>query len=172
MGAWGTPVACQGSTVCAGGICAGNLSLQYQCGNTGNTTQWISPHFQVTNTGTTSVMLSTISIRYFFTADGSAAQQFACNYAQIGCSNIVQKVYPWTPTTSTADHYLEVTFTGSGTIAAGANTGAMQLQFADTNYLNFTQTNDYSFNASASSYTNSANITVYQNNVLVWGTEP
>jgi hypothetical protein len=158
--------------MCAGGICAGNISLQYQCGNTSTTAQWISPHFQITNTSTTSVALSTIAIRYFFTADGSAMQQFACGYAQIGCSNIVQNVYPWTPATSTADHYLEVTFTGGGTIAPGANTGGMQLMFADSNYLNFTQTNDYSFNASASSYVNDANITVYQNGVLVWGIEP
>jgi hypothetical protein len=158
--------------MCAGGICAGNLSLQYQCGNTSATAQWISPHFQITNTGSTAAALSSIKIRYFFTADGSSTQQFACDYAQIGCSNISQAIYPWSGGGTGADHYLEVTFTGSGTIAAGANTGAMQLRFADSAYLNFTQTNDYSFNASATAYANAANITVYQAGVLVWGTEP
>jgi hypothetical protein len=157
--------------VCAGGICAGNLSLQYQCGNTSSSAGWISPHFQITNTGTTTASLSTITIRYFFTADGSATQQFACDYAQMGCSNITQQVFPWSGGGTGADHYLQVSFT-SGTINAGANTGPMQLRFADSAYLNFNQTNDYSFNASDTAYTNSAAITVYQNGVLVWGTEP
>src|SRR5262249_27186189 len=82
----GTAVACPGSTVCASGVCSGTLSVEYLCGNTNASSQQIVPHFKIANTGSSAVPLSTLKVRYFFTANGSATQNYVCDYALIGCS--------------------------------------------------------------------------------------
>ena len=41
-----------------------------------------------------------------------------------------------------------------------------------SDWSNYTQTGDYSFDASKTNYTDWSNITLYRNGVLVWGTEP
>jgi len=48
----------------------------------------------------------------------------------------------------------------------------MQLRWNKNNFTNFTQTNDYSYNASTSAWTTTTAVTVYRNGVLVYGTEP
>jgi hypothetical protein len=72
-----------------------------------------------------------------------------------------------------ADHYLQVGFaTAAGNLAAGASTGQIQSGVTKTDWSNFTQTNDYSFNAADTAWTANTNVTVYVNGTLVWGTEP
>jgi hypothetical protein len=76
------------------------------------------------------------------------------------------------PATTNADHYLELSFTG-GTIPAGGDTGEIQVRFHDSNYQGmFTQTNDYSFGATATQYADWNRVTVYREGTLVWGVEP
>jgi hypothetical protein len=150
------------------------LSVEYQCDTTTQMTQDIRPWFMVSNTGSSSVDLSTLKVRYFFTADGSTGQTFVCDYADPnagGNANVKGTFGTWTNPT-TADTYLEVTFT-AGTLAAGSTTGQVQARFHDTNYqVMFNQTNDYSFDPTKTSFTNWDHMTLYQNGTLVWGKEP
>jgi hypothetical protein len=152
-------------------VCSGSLSVEYLCSNTNASSQQIQPHFKIANTGSSAVALSTLKVRYFFTANGSATQVFACDYALIGCGNVMGAFYPWT--LGGADHYLEVTFSSAaGSVSPGSDSGEVQPRFYDQNYLFFTQTDDYSFDATKTSFTNWTNMTLYQNGTLVWGTEP
>jgi Cellulose binding domain len=134
----------------------------------------MKPHFQVVNNGTTSVDLTTLTVRYYYTKDGSPAtdQAFNCDYALLGCSLIAATFN--TTTGTNADEYAEFSFlSGAGMLAAGATTGEIQARIhpADYQYM-FTQTNDYSFDATKLSYAYWSNITLYQAGTLVWGTEP
>ncbi len=148
------------------------IELKYMTSTTTATTQDIRPHYEIDNNGTSPQSLTELTVRYYFTADGSAQQAYACDYAVIGCGSIQATFAAITPAKSTADRYFELSFTG-GTIPAGGSSGEIQVRFHDSNYQGtFTQTNDYSFGASSTQYADWNNVTVYRNGTLVWGMEP
>jgi hypothetical protein len=114
-----------------------------------------------------------VTIRYWYTIDGSQAQTYWCDYATIGCNNIVGKFVPVSPTRPNADYYLQVGFTsGAGSLASGASTGEIQNRFNKNDWSRYDETNDYSYIGSDTSYTASTKLTVYYRGKLVWGTEP
>jgi hypothetical protein len=148
------------------------LVVQYMTPTTTATTQEIRPHFEILNNGTSSQDLSALTLRYWYTADGSTSQAYDCDYALVGCGVVQATFVAATATTATADHYMEVSFTG-GSVMAGASSGEIQTRFHDTNYaVTFSQTNDYSFNAGDTAYTQWNHVTLYRNGTLVWGVEP
>ena len=57
-------------------------------------------------------------------------------------------------------------------MAPGAATGQIQDRFNKADWSNFNQANDYSFDAAATAYGDTARVTVYVNGALVSGTEP
>jgi hypothetical protein len=132
----------------------------------------MKPHFKILNNGTTPVDLSTLAVRYYFTADGSTSLSANCDYAQIGCGSITQMFHATTG--MNADTYAEVTFaSGAGTIAVGSDSGEIQSRFHDSSYaVNFTQTNDYSFDATKTAYGTWDHMTIYQGTSVLWGTPP
>ena len=134
----------------------------------------MKPTLQIVNNGTSSVDLTTLTMRYYYTKDGSPPtdQTYTCDYAMLGCGVISGNFLSTTGTN--ADEYLEISFlAGAGSLAPGASTGQIQASFHSTDYqYMFTQTNDYSFDATKLSYAYWSNVTLYQNGTLVWGTEP
>jgi xyloglucan-specific exo-beta-1,4-glucanase len=109
-------------------------------------------------------------MRYYFTNDGTAADTYACDYAMAGSGNVTGAFT--TIAKTNADRYLEVGFTSAaGTLAAGAGS-EVKGRIYKSDWSNFTQTNDYSFNATAANYVDSATTTGYLAGALKWGTEP
>ncbi len=152
---------------------AGGLILEYVDGTTSATTNTPRPHFEIVNTTSASVSLSNLTIRYWYTADGTQAQQFACDYALADCGNVTASFVSLTSPTSTADTYLQVGFTsGAGSIAANGNSGEIQTRFNKSDWSNYNQANDYSWNQNQTSYAAWSQVTLYLNGQLVWGTEP
>lgn len=149
------------------------LVLQYMPEETSATTDKIEPEFQIVNNGGSSVALSQLTIRYWFTADSSATLNPGCNYAAVGCSNITETTAAINPAVTGADSYLQVGFTsGAGSVAANSTGSKIKLIIHKSDYSDFNQANDYSFNASFTTFTNWQNVTLYQNGTLVWGAEP
>jgi endo-1,4-beta-xylanase len=150
------------------------LVVQYRTTTSTPTTQDIRAHYDIYNNGNSAQPLTELTVRYWFTADGSTSQTYACDYAQLGCGNIASKFVTMGQAKPTADHYLEISFTGGTPIAAnGGHSGEIQNRFHDTNYqVTFTQTNDYSFDGTKTSYTPWDHVTLYRNGQLVWGVEP
>ncbi|HTP08698.1 MAG TPA: cellulase family glycosylhydrolase, partial [Anaerolineae bacterium] len=126
------------------------------------------------NTGSSAVPLSELKIRYWYTIDGVKAQEFHCDYAVVGCGNVsgaFQAMAAAVP--NQADYYYEVSFgTSAGSIAANGQSGEIQSRINKTDWTNYTQTNDYSFDATKTAYADWTHVTLYRNGVLVWGTEP
>jgi hypothetical protein len=150
------------------------LVVQYATSVTTPTTKDIAPHFQIVNNGASAQDLSVITLRYWYTAEGSQSQAFACDYTALsgGCGALQATFSAAAKPTSTADHYMELSFTG-GSIPAGSSTGEIQTRFHDTGYaVSFTQGHDYSFNAADASYTPWDHVTLYRSGTLVWGVEP
>ncbi|WP_433511285.1 cellulose binding domain-containing protein [Nonomuraea sp. CA-143628] len=137
------------------------VHLQYKTSSPGATTAQAEPWLQLYNDGTTSIPLNQVKIRYYLT--GAETYRFACSWAVVSCSTVTGQFVRQ----SGADQYLEVAFT-SGTLAAGANTGDMQLRFYRADWQNFTQSDDYSY-GSQTAYGDWDKVTVYVNGQLAWG---
>lgn len=113
-----------------------------------------------------------MKIRYYFTSDGTQVNQFVVDYATCGSANVGGNFYPVSSVKTGADTYLEVGFTSSaGTLAAGAST-EVQVRFNKSDWTNYDQSNDYSFNSTASSYVDWTSVTAYLSDVKQWGIEP
>ena len=150
----------------------GTIKVQFYNQSTAATSNQLYCDFQLINTGTSAVSLSTVTMRYYYTEDGAQAQNFYCDYSSAGTGNITGTIVAMSPTYSTADHYLQIGFTsGAGNIAAGAGV-TVQTRVAKSDWSNYTQTNDYSFNSSATTFVDWTETTGYVNGTLQWGVEP
>lgn len=143
---------------------SGDLALQYRTGDTNATDSQIKPNFNIKNIGNTPVSLSDLTIRYYFTKEGTADMDSAIDWAQVGSENI-QRTF--------TDSYVELSFTAAaGSIQAGGQSGDIQLRMYKTDWSNFDETNDYSYDPTKTSYQDWEKVTLYKDGILVWGIEP
>lgn len=156
-------------TVRAAHAATAPLSVQYKT-TTGPVADEAEPWFEVVNDSGSTISLSQVTLRYYFSADTTVPYVFACAWAVVGCSNLTGTVSALGNPTPTADHYLQIGFT-SGTLAPGANTGDMQLRLYRSDWQNVNQANDYSY-VDQTSYGPNDNVTAYLNGTLVAGVEP
>ena len=141
--------------------------------------QAIDPRITIENIGQTTLNLSDITIRYYYTVDGEKVQNYWCDYAEVNTAtgdrqitSCVKGVLKKGVSKTGSDYYLEISFTsGAGSLKPGEKVST-QNRFAKWDWTYYQQTNDYSFNASATDYVESSKITVYLSGVLVGGTEP
>lgn len=147
------------------------LNAQFYNGNKEAKTNNISVNFRIVNTGTTELDLSDLSMKYFFTSDGPQAVNFTCDYSPIGNNNVVGTFEKVSINTST-DTVLTVGFTtDAGTLKVGQSVDVYG-RIHKEDWSMFTQTNDFSFNDTDSSFNNIGKISVYIGDTLVAGSTP
>ncbi|ADU75232.1 endo-1,3(4)-beta-glucanase [Acetivibrio thermocellus AD2] len=150
----------------------GEVVLQYANGNAGATSNSINPRFKIINNGTKAINLSDVKIRYYYTKEGGASQNFWCDWSSAGNSNVTGNFFNLSSPKEGADTCLEVGFgSGAGTLDPGGSV-EVQIRFSKEDWSNYNQSNDYSFNPSASDYTDWNRVTLYISNKLVYGKEP
>jgi len=151
------------------------LRLQYRAADTNAGDNQIKPHFNIINPGTSLVPLSELKIRYWFTREGTAGQSFWCDWAMVtgSCSNVTGTFVQVNPARTGADFYLEVGFNpAAGSIPAGGQSGEIQTRISKSDWSNYTETGDYSFDPTKTAFADWTHVTLYRNGVLVWGVEP
>jgi hypothetical protein len=137
------------------------FKVQYQCGEASASANQIKPHVNIINTGSVSIPLDEITLRYFYTKEGSASEEFHVDYAIIGSANVTGRF---------SSGYLEAGFTtGAGNLSAGASTGEIQLRINKSDWSNCDQSNDWSFDSTKSAYEDWERITLYRNGEMIWG---
>ncbi|MGW3742758.1 endo-1,4-beta-xylanase [Streptomyces sp. NPDC005146] len=154
-----------------GGGEPGALKAQYRNSDSAPGDNQIKPALQLANTGGAAVDLSTVKVRYWFTGDNGASSYGTwCDWSPLGCSTLTHRVASVSSPKAGADHYLELGF-GSGSLAAGAFTGEIQLRLSKTDWSNFDETDDYS-RTTGTSYADAPKVAVYIGGELAWGIEP
>ncbi|MFF3350133.1 cellulase family glycosylhydrolase [Streptomyces sp. NPDC002779] len=149
---------------------SGAVKVRYKNNDSSATDNAIRPSLQVANTGSSAVKLDAVTVRYYFTRDGSSSVSAWCDYAAVGCAQVKLRVVPLATAVSGADAYLEVSFTG-GSLVTGGNTGDIQLRMSKADWSNFNETNDYS-RTTSTTYTDAPAVPAYTGTTLAWGTPP
>ncbi len=150
----------------------GSIKVQFYNQNTTTTSNQIYVNFKLVNTGTSALALSDIKMRYYYTVDGAKSQTFYCDYTPVGSSNVTAAFVTMSTAKTGADTYVEVGFaSGAGSLAAGANV-TIQARFAKSDWTNYTQTDDYSFNSTGTGFLDWTKVTGYVSGSLQWGIEP
>lgn len=148
------------------------FTVSYQNQNQGTTGNAISTYLVLNNTGNVPVNYNDLSVRYWFSREGTAGLNFSVGYAKLGNSKINNRFVTLSPALNGADTYLELTVDPSaGTLYPLSNTGNIQYQVNKTDWSAFNEANDYSYAAKAAMALNS-HITVYYKDQLIYGTEP
>jgi cellulose 1,4-beta-cellobiosidase len=151
------------------------LKVQYSCLDPlAPDDRFLQPAFKLSNASSASVPFSELKIRYWFTLEAGDAPVFQCRSATSmgGCTFVSSAFVTVSPARPGADHYLEIGFTGTNTLAAGQLSDLLDTPVSRLN--NFSETNDYSFDASKAwpNFSDHTKVTMYRNGTLVWGTEP
>lgn len=150
----------------------GSLRIEAFNGTLQPTANTLNPRVKLSNTGTESLPLKDVTLRYFFTVDGEQPQNFFCDWSQVGSANVTGRFVRLPAAAAGADHYAEIGFTETaGTLAPGQSID-LQIRISKADWSNYSQSDDYSFDAEATAYTETLKITGYVGGELQWGIEP
>jgi autotransporter-associated beta strand protein len=151
---------------------ATSLSVSYQNQNQSASGNTISTYLSINNTGNQPLAYGDVTVRYWFTEEGTQNLNYWIDYAKKGSNNISGKFVALSPVRNAADHYFEVAVNGSvGTLYPLSNSGNIQYRIAKSDWSNFNEANDYSY-ASKDVMKENSKITVYYKGLLIYGQEP
>ncbi len=143
------------------------------------TTDKLEPIIKLENVSGNTLNLSDITIRYYYTVDDEMYQHYSCYnakvYNDLGYSIITSNVggtLIQSIEKPGSDYYLEISFTSSAGELKQGEEVIIHNQIIKDFWGCYTQTNDYSFNASANNYVETDKITVNLSGTLVNGIEP
>lgn len=156
------------------------LEILYRNADVANEAEWIKPYIKILSNTGEPVPLEQLKVRYWFTKDDANLDPnriilYTCQLENPYTGSLHQyikfKFYSYGPV-SNADSYLEISFSSGAPSLRGAGQYAF-IEFAFTSDKNFDETNDYSCGPpSATEYIPWEKITLYRNDVLIWGIEP
>lgn len=149
------------------------ITVHYKTNDTNPLDNQIRALFKVYNNSDQAIDLSKLKIRYYYTIDGDKAQQFHCDYAVLGSSNIQGSFVSLNPAAVGADYYFEVGFSSSaGMLAPNSDTGEIQTRINKIDWSNYNENDDYSYSSTQQNYGEWDRVTLYYDGQLIFGTTP
>ena len=148
------------------------LKVKYQDGDNNLANNQIKPNLTIYNEGSVAIPYNELTVRYWFTAENYKGINTWIDYAQLGNNKLKMKYVALPNARTGALGYIEYSFEASaGNLSAYSNSGIIQSRFANTDWSNLSESDDYSY-ANANSYVFNEHITLYRNGQLVYGVEP
>jgi len=149
-----------------------SIKVQMYNANRSATNNTIFPWYKIYNTGTVPVSLADIKIRYYYTINGEKDQNFWCDWSDIGSSKVTGTFAKMLEKKNGADSYLEIGFKNGAKTLEPGDSIELQCRIAKTDWTNYDQSDDYSFDSNSTGYTDSNKVTGYNAGTLIWGNEP
>lgn len=149
-----------------------SISVQYLSEDSSSETNMIKPAITIMNTGTNSINLSDVKVRYHYTNETTKPQICSIFWASCGNNNVITRFQKTSMMPSGTNYYIEYSFGPDAGILAPGSTVIIKSGVNTSDYMTYTQTNDHSFIPSAYIWTQNNNISGYIGNNLIWGTEP
>jgi len=150
-----------------------NIQIQSMDGDGGQlTNNVIRPNFSLINQDSIGINYNELTMRYWFTAENYAGINTWIDYAQMGNSNVKMKYVQIPNPASGALGYMEYSFLPSGKLNANSNSGVIRTRFANQDWSEFSEADDYSYQANTANYGTNNRITLYRNGKLIFGEEP
>jgi|GEM_PF-898205 len=150
-----------------------NIQVQSQDGDNGQlSNNTIKPYLKIVNQDSVAIKYNELTARYWFTAENYAGINTWIDYAQMGNGNVSMKYVQMPNPATGALGYVEYSFPTSANLNGNSNSGAIQSRFANQDWSNMSESDDYSYHSNTSSYAANDHITLYRNGVLIYGTEP
>jgi hypothetical protein len=172
---------CPSGQQCMASKCvASGFSVLYGVQNSNATSPYIECELHAKNSGTSMVTLSELKVRYYFTDEVKKAPQITINWSHISTSGANQSLSvgatPGTvvPAATGADSYIEFGLSSSHSMLGPGESADFSWRMNGPNQATdiYTQTNDYSFDASKTSVTVWDHVVLMQNGSILWGTVP
>jgi hypothetical protein len=169
--------ACASNDDCASGKCntrcVSTVHVELQAGNRNAMSTCIQPCFGLENDGPDPVELKNLSIRYYYNKGSNGAESYQCYWVSSGDCNqlapaIFANLYPQRPG---ANRYVELRFTDAAQPLNPDQYFTLQGGFCLSNGDQFTQTDDYSYNGSAT-YQTTSKVVLLKDGVRIWGNAP
>jgi hypothetical protein len=140
--------------------------------NNKTNTNSIQTYCKIVNEGNVPLAYGDLSVRYWFTADGTSSLNAWIDYAALGNASIIRQFVTVSPAVATADRYFELKVDSAlGMLYPLSNTGNIQYRIAKSDWSRFNETNDHSYLPAAPMAENN-HVTVYYKGRLIYGTEP
>lgn len=143
----------------------------YSESRNGPATNTISTYVQVRNEGNLPVSYSKLTVRYYFTSEGSQPLNFYLDYAQLGNSNVKGKLVRLTQPVAGADSYLELSFANLDKLSPLSSTNNIQYRIAKSDWSNFNQNDDHSYRP-VGPLAENVKMTIYLDGQLIYGQVP
>ena len=165
----------------SGGAAVAGFSVQYKNEHPQASSAYIGGEILVHNAGPSSLGVSGLKVRYYFTDEPKVAPKFMNNFQHINTSGtqfnltVTMQNVGMAPTAAMADTFIEFSFAASEHSALGPNEDldfAWQMQGQDPAKDTYNQANDYSYDISKTSLTNWEHIVLLQGTNVLWGSPP
>ena len=133
------------------------LTLLYYNENRDDSTNTISPRFQIKNNSGSDISLDKLIILYYYTPETEVKQSFFCDYAEVNGTSYraITSAISGTFVSGTASG-MKITFSSDAGILAQGDTASLQIRIANEDWSNYLQSNDASFLPDATTYTESS----------------